>query len=180
MFERFTREARDVVVQAQEAARGLGHESIEAEHLLLGLMAVGRAAEVLADLEVDAERASEEVGARVAGRAAPDAEALAAVGIDLDAVRERVEEAFGPGALEGTRAMRRRRRGGRAGSMPFAAPAKRVLEASLREALARRDNAIRAEHLLLAAVREPGVEAVLRDQAVTPDEVRARFDRPRG
>jgi len=33
-----------------------------------------------------------------------DAEALASIGIDLDEVRRRVEEAFGPGALERTRA----------------------------------------------------------------------------
>jgi hypothetical protein len=38
-----------------------------------------------------------------------DAEALAAIGIDLDEVRRRVEETFGPGALERTRAARRRR-----------------------------------------------------------------------
>ncbi len=37
----------------------------------------------------------------------PDADALASIGIDLDEVRRRVEEAFGPGALERTRAARR-------------------------------------------------------------------------
>jgi len=37
----------------------------------------------------------------------PDADALATIGIDLDEVRRRVEEAFGPGALERTRAARR-------------------------------------------------------------------------
>ena len=37
-----------------------------------------------------------------------DAEALATIGIDLDEVRRRVEEAFGPGALERTRAVRGR------------------------------------------------------------------------
>ena len=35
-----------------------------------------------------------------------DADALATIGIDLDEVRRRVEEAFGPGALERTRAAR--------------------------------------------------------------------------
>jgi hypothetical protein len=38
-----------------------------------------------------------------------DAEALASIGIDLDEVRRRVEEQFGPGALERTRAGRRSR-----------------------------------------------------------------------
>ena len=37
-----------------------------------------------------------------------DAEALASIGIDLDDVRRRVEDAFGPGALERTRAARGR------------------------------------------------------------------------
>jgi len=38
-----------------------------------------------------------------------DTEALAAIGIDFDEVRRRVEEVFGPGALDRTRATRRRR-----------------------------------------------------------------------
>jgi hypothetical protein len=38
-----------------------------------------------------------------------DPHALAAIGIDLDEVRRHVEESFGPGALDRTRAARRRR-----------------------------------------------------------------------
>jgi hypothetical protein len=38
-----------------------------------------------------------------------DAEALASIGIDLDEVRRCVDEAFGEGALDRTRARRRRR-----------------------------------------------------------------------
>jgi hypothetical protein len=38
-----------------------------------------------------------------------DAEALASIGIDLDEVRRRVDEAFGEGALDRTRARRRPR-----------------------------------------------------------------------
>lgn len=38
MFEKFTGPARRVVVLAQEEARGLGHNYIGAEHLLLGLL----------------------------------------------------------------------------------------------------------------------------------------------
>jgi hypothetical protein len=49
---------------------------------------------------------SSRVGKAMDGRAERvlDAEALATIGIDLDEVRRRVEEAFGPGALERTRA----------------------------------------------------------------------------
>lgn len=40
MFERFSEPARLVVVYAQEEARGLGHQHIGAEHLLLGVVRV--------------------------------------------------------------------------------------------------------------------------------------------
>src|SRR5215203_5196632 len=68
-----------------------------------------------------------------------DADALAAVGIDLDQVRAAAEAAFGPGALE---------RGGSrpAGHIPFADGSKRALEEALRHVLRsrgqRRDRAI--------------------------------------
>jgi ATP-dependent Clp protease ATP-binding subunit ClpA len=39
MFERFTRDARSVVKAAETQARGLGSQTIEAEHLLLALAA---------------------------------------------------------------------------------------------------------------------------------------------
>jgi ATP-dependent Clp protease ATP-binding subunit ClpC len=41
MFERFTEQARQVVVFAQEEARGLGHNHIGTEHILLGLLLEG-------------------------------------------------------------------------------------------------------------------------------------------
>ena len=43
MFERFTDRARRVVVLAQEEARGLNHNYIGTEHILLGLTAVSGA-----------------------------------------------------------------------------------------------------------------------------------------
>ncbi|MEV4442929.1 Clp protease N-terminal domain-containing protein, partial [Streptomyces sp. NPDC049577] len=88
-----------------------------------------------------------------------DAEALRVLGIDLEAVRGRAEEAFGPGALDGPP-----QPGGRHRSrarVPFTRPAKRVLEQSLREALARKDRHIGCEHVLL------GITAVEEDRALT-------------
>jgi len=41
MFERFTEQARHVVVYAQEEARALNHDYIGTEHLLLGLLREG-------------------------------------------------------------------------------------------------------------------------------------------
>jgi len=60
MFERFTDRARQVVVLAQEEARGLNHNYIGTEHLLLGLLHEGEgvAALVLEELgiRIDAAR----------------------------------------------------------------------------------------------------------------------------
>jgi ATP-dependent Clp protease ATP-binding subunit ClpA len=108
MFERFTGSARQVVVQAQANARRLGHDYIGAEHLLLATAAADEpASAVLRDQGVTPERIEAEM-VRVIGRGYPapadalgglDREALAAIGIDLDAVRARLEAAFGPDAL---------------------------------------------------------------------------------
>jgi len=63
MFERFTDEARQVVVFAQEEGRTLNHSYIGTEHLLLGLLRAewGVAAEVLEDVGVGLERARAQV-----------------------------------------------------------------------------------------------------------------------
>jgi ATP-dependent Clp protease ATP-binding subunit ClpC len=70
MFERFTDQARRVVVLAQEESRILNHNYIGTEHLLLGMLHEG------------------EGGA---------ATALQAMGIGLEAVRQQVEETVGRG-----------------------------------------------------------------------------------
>ncbi len=130
MFERFTDTARHVVVQAQQDARRLGHNYIGCEHLLLAAaVAAGDepAAAVLREQGVTPERIEAAI-LRTIGRghaADPgdplrdlDREALAAIGIDLDVVRARIEAAFGPDALARAilaykRATRARSRSGR-------------------------------------------------------------------
>jgi ATP-dependent Clp protease ATP-binding subunit ClpC len=69
VFERFTADARQAVVNAQAEARSLGHGSIGDEHLLLGLLVVehGAAARALGGLGLTAQRARDEV-ASIAGR----------------------------------------------------------------------------------------------------------------
>jgi ATP-dependent Clp protease ATP-binding subunit ClpA len=168
MFERFTDDARAVVVGAQAHAVGLHHGWIGTEHLLLALLddPDRRAARLLHAHGVTAPWARDEVE-RIVGRGTPDldAEALATLGIDLDAVRERVERTFGPGAL----ARRRGRRGVCIGGhVPFTPRAKKVLELSLREAVARVDRSIGSEHVLLGLAREgDGVAAgILRSRGV--------------
>jgi ATP-dependent Clp protease ATP-binding subunit ClpA len=162
MFERFTHAARDAVVCAQEEAAALGHDHVGTEHLLLGVAA--RDGGVLASLGV--ERAA--LRAAVAGLwpEGLDADALATIGIDLEAVRRSVEQSFGPGALTG-----RRRRG----RVPLCPRAKRALERSLREALAQRDRHIGPEHLLLGLASDPdsGAALALRRCGASPDALRA-------
>src|SRR4051812_28367283 len=100
MFERFTEEAREVVVHAQEEARRLRHQYIGTEHLLLGLVDQETStAAVLARHGVTRQSVIEAVRAFTSGDGL-DAAALGTVGIDLDVVRNTVEATFGPGALD--------------------------------------------------------------------------------
>jgi len=106
MLERFTDDARQVLVQAQSAARRLGHDFIGCEHLLLAAASTGTPASlVLRDQGVSPERIEKEILHILGpGRTADllgglDREALASIGIELDVVRTRLEAAFGPDAL---------------------------------------------------------------------------------
>jgi ATP-dependent Clp protease ATP-binding subunit ClpA len=68
LFTRFSAEARQVVVEAQEQARELAHDHVGPEHLLLGVLRGGEsspAARVLHRLGLTSERARREVEARL-------------------------------------------------------------------------------------------------------------------
>jgi ATP-dependent Clp protease ATP-binding subunit ClpA len=66
MSERFSRDARTVVVLAQQHARRLGHRYIGCEHLLLAIVATDQqAAAVLREHGVTPERVEEEIVRRV-------------------------------------------------------------------------------------------------------------------
>ncbi len=115
MFELFTDRARRVVVLAQEEARLLDHNYIGTEHILLGLVHEG-----------------DGVAAKV----------LEGLGIELEAVRQQVEDMIGRGAQAP------------AGHIPFTPRAKKVLELSLRESKQLGHSYIGTEHILLGLVRE--------------------------
>ena len=107
MFERFTPDARTVVVDAQQHARRLGHRYIGCEHLLLAVVGTEQpAGEVLRDNGVTPRHVEQQI-VRLVGLGSGadlfadlDRAALAAIGIDLDAVRARIEARFGVDALE--------------------------------------------------------------------------------
>ena len=124
MFERFTDRARRVVTLAQREARQLGHDCIGTEHLLLGLI---------------------DEGAGVATTA------LTSMGINLDEMRQAVQDSIGRGAEPQPGS----------GHIPFTPQAKKVLELSLREANQLGHNYIGTEHILLGLIREGGGAAQL-------------------
>jgi ATP-dependent Clp protease ATP-binding subunit ClpC len=104
-----------VTVLATEEARRLSHSYLGTEHLLLGLIHEG-----------------EGVAAQV----------LAALNIELDAVRKEVERIIGFGQRAPS------------GHIPFTPRAKKVLELALREALQLGNNYIGTEHILLGIISE--------------------------
>ncbi|MEU4682665.1 Clp protease N-terminal domain-containing protein [Streptomyces xinghaiensis] len=192
MFERFTREARQVVIRAQKETRDLGHPAVGSEHLLLAVLsrrddpatvALSRLGVTAGACRTEVERLTDRGGS---GMGPDDAESLRSLGIDPDAIRSRAEAAFGPGALdpapekpERARGLRRLvplRGGSRSGGNPaFTQRAARALERSLREALSLEDPHIGTEHVLLGLLNpEDKVTAtVLRRLGTEPDTARA-------
>jgi ATP-dependent Clp protease ATP-binding subunit ClpA len=170
MFEQFTPEARTVVVDAQEHARKLGHHWIGCEHLLLALASTdGATGQALRHADITPERVRAEIldmiGPGPAGAASVldtlDQDALAAIGIDLDTVRGKIEAAFGPAALrprQPTPRLARWRRRAKcrtqdpSGHLPFTPQAKKCLEQSLHEALALHSGYLGIEHVALALI----------------------------
>jgi ATP-dependent Clp protease ATP-binding subunit ClpA len=151
MFERFTNDARAAVTAAQEEARALGHDSIGTEHLLLALANrdSGPAVTVvpLSGSGATYERIRDTLinlaGSPTKLLSDEDAAALASIGIDLQAVLDRVEESFGPGAFAP-----------KPGRVRFSKSAKTALELTVREALRVKTGQIAAEHLLLGLMRD--------------------------
>ena len=184
MFERFTKDAQTVVVRAQGEARALGHGWIGTEHLLLGVLAdeTSSVTGALAGLGLDAGRVRTQLLREVGGGVDDDA-ALRDLGIDVDEVRRRAEERFGPGALdrpvEPTRRRNRRSWRRRAcppaprGHIPFTPRAKKALELALREAVHLKAGEITVDHLVLGTMRTEGMAArVVTRLGVRPEEVR--------
>lgn len=162
MFERFTQDARGIVLRAVDEAQQLRHPKIGTEHLLLSMLGDedSGAYAVLHGVGLDHDRVRAEVS-RIVGESGriltdDDAEALRAIGIDLDAVLANVERSLGPDSwttpppeLERKGIFRRPQRGTR-----FGPRAKKTLELSLREAIRLDQRRIGSEHILLGLIRE--------------------------
>ena len=165
MFERFTPDAKAVLVRAQAEAKARHHNFLGTEHLLLGLLGVtnGPLPAIFAQAGVDRANVGaaidEIIGGRVPRPMPSDQDALATIGIDLSEVHARLRDEFGDEAFRQALAKAPPRSG-----QPFTPRSKKVLELTLREALATplNDNEVRPEHLLLGLLREgKGVGAVV-------------------
>jgi ATP-dependent Clp protease ATP-binding subunit ClpA len=171
MFERFTTEARAVVVAAREQAVALGHDRVGAQHLLLGLLSPGTgASQVLGDCGLQADLVRDVVARRAPADGyltEQDADALRTVGIDLDVVLAHLEASFGPRSVPTAEPRR--------GRVGFSRPAKKVLELALREAIWLKAGTIGSEHILLGLLRcdDADVNAILAELEVRPDDVRS-------
>lgn len=178
MLERFTAPARVAVEQAQEEARDLGHTEVGSEHLLLALAVPPRdgapadlAYEALTDAGLSHERIRNRV-IQIGGSprkllSDEDAAALATIGIDFDAVLERVEGSFGPGAFAP-----------KPGHVKFSKNAKVVLSLAVREAVRLKSGHIGSEHLLLGLLRQRIGTAgeILNEADIKPADLRAHIE----
>jgi ATP-dependent Clp protease ATP-binding subunit ClpA len=167
---------------AQVEATACRHDYIGTEHVLLALL--GRddeAGRLLRELGLDAGNVRRDV-LRILGAGPPpetafDADALAAIGVDLAAVRERVEATFGEGALE--RARRAQRGCIAADGFGVSPRLKRALEAGRRAALERHEE-LSSAHVLsgLAQQRDAGAARILDGHGISSSMILAALGQP--
>lgn len=159
MFDRFTDEATLVVTSATGHAQRLRQHWIGVEHLLMSVASAdGPFGDALRDNGVTAAGIETILlGPRLSDTI--DRTALAAVGIDMDAVRATAEQTFGPGALD--------HRPNGAGNGALTPRAKACLARATREAGAAR---VTGRHLALTVVsmRHCAVPAILGAAGVSP------------
>jgi ATP-dependent Clp protease ATP-binding subunit ClpA len=157
IFVTYRDDAHEILEVARREARGLNHNYVGTEHLLLALTAgdFGLATRVLADCGVTETGLKKQVVQELASASdeltETDAAALASVGIDLSEVRRRVEEAFGPTALDAPTCLT---------GTPFTDKALRAMKATPRHARRLRHRGIGPEHLLLALLDDESSLAV--------------------
>jgi len=173
MFERFTRNARAVVIGAQEIAAQAGAPEVRPAHLLESIARTDDtlAMQLLAELGASGEELRRVVRGLNAqysdGLDADDAEALKLLGIDLEEVISRID-----GPLNDGRGLIPK------GHKRFARESKKVLELSLREAHRLGDGFIGTEHVLLGILRQGDSTALETLQAfdLTVADVRRAVD----
>jgi hypothetical protein len=183
MFERFTDKARMAVIMARNTAAARD-DQIRPVYLLHALASgPGVAARVLTGLGADADAIGRQVdrtaplGRPLGGEpGSADTEALASIGIDLDEIKRRVEESFGPGALGRGPAPRRP-----PARVTMTAEARQALAAAAAEARTLHHKYLGTEHLLLGLLDTAQLNPrgdftldILRDLGIDPAQARQR------
>lgn len=178
MFERFTKDARRVIFASIETAAESGARKAAPDHVLLALVADDQytGARILARYGVTAAdlKAAAAPPPRRAGLTEDEISALHAVGIDTEEVFRCIEEAFGTEALDEPSTSPPLRRRGRLGGR-LNPQAKKVIELTLREAIALGHRQISSGHILLGLLRQgvpDPMASVLADHGVTYGDVR--------
>ena len=167
MWDRLSPEAREVMRLALAESGQLGHGYVGDEHVLLGLLRAqaSHASSLLQGHGVDLASARAELRRLSAAGLMPrsradDAGALRAVGVDVEAVRQRLVTAFGADAVGAAvwRASRRPWwRGGGRRRTPLCGPplfAKRAMYLASCYAQSREAAAVTPEHLLYGVLRD--------------------------
>lgn len=172
IFVTYRKDAHRTLDVARLEAKNLNHNYIGTEHLLLALTVshFGVASSDLAECgitETDLKaQVIHEIGAEEERLTEIDAEALAGIGIDLEEVRRRLEEAFGASALDtpppcptGT---------------PFTDKVMRALRGTSRHARRLGHRRVGPEHLLLALMDDESTLAVrlIKRLGTSPDKLR--------
>ncbi len=178
MLERFESAARQALVDARTEAGQAGQRKIRSEHVLLGLLAEpGPAADALtaAGLDLADLRSRIPRGGHVADAGGLDAQALASLGIDLDAVRRATDAAFGRGALDLVPPAGRK-------FLPMADDAREALVRALREAQRSGKRLISSGHLLIGILDQQrnGALTLLADSGADKAALRADVARRMG
>jgi ATP-dependent Clp protease ATP-binding subunit ClpA len=166
VWDRLTPAARQVMSLAAEESGQLGHGYIGDEHLILGLLRgqAGWAASLLRRHGLDLAGARTELGRLSARGLTPrprtdDARALRDIGIDVEAVRERLTAAFGAEAVGAAVRRASRRPWWRGGHRrtPLCGPplfAKRAMWLTACYADGLGEAAVAPEHLLYGVLRD--------------------------
>ena len=164
------RPAERYLLAGAEEARQLGHNYIGTEHILsvLARDPDSGATRLLAQLGVSNDQVERALACwlpATSPAAKIDPDALAALGVDFDTVRERLEQTFGRGALERTHS----------GCLGICPRLKLALAYALDHAA---DAPLGDEHVLLGMLSVPDSVAarILADLGVKFDDARARLD----
>lgn len=175
MFERFTKPAREVVVGAVAVAQERAASQVAEEDVLVALLTSGDLPDDLGLDESTVTGVLTEIATsrRRGGLSDIDADALTSLGIDLDTVVDRIEANLGEGALGDGHSGRKHKK-----HLPFNDGCKATLQGALRQALMRKENEIRREHLLLGLMtRRTPVSDALGKHGVTIATVYDALDR---